>query len=134
MRKPTTARNALTAALLCGALLPLAACGSGDGGNDELTGAAVRTAAARAGENAFDRAGHPIEGGLDCKDEGSGETLKITCTGSTRDGQDAEMTAEADRNPEIETSGGVKIEGFTVVGTVGGEKVIERKGCLGVGC
>ncbi|MTE20505.1 hypothetical protein F0L17_15585 [Streptomyces sp. TRM43335] len=133
MRK-STVRTALTTVLLCGAFLPATACGSEDGGNNEFTGAAVRTAAATAGENAFERAGHTIEGGLSCTDEGSGENLKITCTGTTQDGQDAELTAEADRNPEIETSDGVRIEGFTIVGTVDGERVIDHKGCLGAGC
>jgi len=133
MRK-RTARTALSlsAALLCG-VLPLTACGS-DGDRNELTGAAVRTAAAQAGETAFEQAGHPIEGSLDCADEGSGENLRITCEGTTQDGRDAGLTAEADRNPEIDTRGGVKIEGFTVVGTVDGDRVIDRKGCVGVGC
>ena len=131
MRKKTV-RTVLPAALLCGAFA-LAACGE-DGGNNELTGAAVRTAAAQAGEAAFEQAGHPIEGGLDCADQGSGENLRITCDGRTRDGGEARLTAEADRNPEINTSGGVRIEGFEVVGTVDGNQVIKKKGCIGVGC
>ncbi|GAA2450940.1 hypothetical protein [Streptomyces macrosporus] len=128
-----TVRTALPAALLCGAFA-LVACGEDGGGSNELTGAAVRAAAAQAGEAAFERAGHPIDGNLDCADEGSGENLRLTCDGKTRDGQDARLTAEADRNPEIDTSDGVKIEGFDVVGTVGGDQVINQKGCLGVGC
>ncbi|WP_031510661.1 hypothetical protein [Streptomyces megasporus] len=131
MRK-RTARTVLPVALLCGTFA-LAACGE-DGGNNELTGAAVRTAAAQAGEAAFEQAGHPIDGGLDCADEGSGENLRITCDGKTRDGQDARMTATADRNPEINTGDGVRIEGFEVVGTVGNNQVIKKKGCVGVGC
>lgn len=126
-----TGRAALPAALLCGAFL-LSGCGDG-GTGEEISGTLARNSAAEAGELAFDQAGHEIDGDLTCVDEGTGENLRVTCEGTTMDGGEAGMVADAGSDPRIETEGGVTLEGFTVVGTVDGEEAF-RQDCIGVGC
>ncbi|MEE1940485.1 hypothetical protein V1L54_13885 [Streptomyces sp. TRM 70361] len=134
MRKRTV-RNTLPAALLCGALaFSLSGCGEEGSDGREITGSLARNSAAEAGELAFDQAGHEIDGDLTCVDEGSGTDLTVTCEGTTVDGGDAEMVAEAGDNPEITTDdNGVRFDGFSVVGRVDGEQVFEQ-GCIGIGC
>ncbi|CAL9496600.1 MULTISPECIES: hypothetical protein [Streptomyces] len=124
-------RAALPAALLFGAL-SLSGCGDG-GTGEEISGTLARNSAAESGELAFDQAGHEIDGDLTCTDEGTGENLRVTCEGTTVDGGEARMVADAGSDPRIETEGGVTFEGFTIVGTVDGEQVF-RENCIGVGC
>ncbi|MCI0386327.1 hypothetical protein [Streptomyces sp. CNQ085] len=130
MRRKTV-RALLPAALLCGAFV-LSGCGDGGTGED-VSGTLARNSAAEAGELALDQAGHEIDGDLTCADEGTGENLKVTCEGTTVEGGEARMVADAGGDPRIETEGGVTLEGFTVVGTVDGEQVF-RQDCIGVGC
>lgn len=117
----------LAALLLCGAV---ASCGA----EEELTGSIARTAAAQAGKIAFKEAGHEIDGRLTCSDKQlGGMEMNVTCTGITRDGQPAELTAELRDNSEVATGDRVRVKGARILGTVGGQEVF-NKSCIGRGC
>lgn len=92
-----------------------------DEGAADAAEAAVRTLAARHGADEFEQAGHAIDGELECEaDTADGEdAVEVTCTGTTTDGDEAELTGTTS---ELPGASATELEGdFT--GTVAGEEV-----------
>ena len=91
-----------------------------DEGTDDAAEAAVRNLAATHGADEFEQAGSAIDGDLECEatvgeDEAS---VDVTCTGTTTDGEDAELTGTTS---EIPGASATELEG-TFTGTVAGEE------------
>ncbi|URN12907.1 hypothetical protein LUW77_18915 [Streptomyces radiopugnans] len=96
--------------MLFGAL-SLSGCGDG-GTGEEISGTLARNSAAESGELAFDQAGHEIDGDLTCTDEGTGENLRVTCEGTTVDGGEARMVADAEQRPPDRDGGRRHVRGL----------------------
>lgn len=82
---------------------------------------AARNIAAERGDDHFEAAGYDIDGDLTCEADASGGTdaVEITCTGTTEDGEDAELTGTTSETPGASATA---LEGdFT--GTVAGDEV-----------
>lgn len=94
----------------------------------------ARNGAAQAGQAAFKASGHEINGKLACTTaDKSDDKMDVSCTGTTKDGEPAELSTKLDKGAKIVTGDGAKISGATVTGTVDGKEVF-KKDCIGSGC
>lgn len=92
-----------------------------DDGTDAAAETAVRNLASTHGADDFERAGHEIEGDLECEASVAGgeADVDVTCTGTTVDGDEAELSGTTS---ELPGASATELEGdFT--GTVAGEEV-----------
>jgi hypothetical protein len=111
----------------------LAACTEEQRGDlvDEGTEAVVRNVAAAAASGAFEREGFEVDGGFDCTatSTGGAEQIEVTCTGSSRDGEELVLEGTAETGT---AEPGNAVRG-SFVGTADGEEVF-REDCLGDRC
>lgn len=114
------------ASIVLAACLMLAAAGCTKDQREQLTEAAARNAAAVAGTNAFEAAGHALESQLSCDaqvSQGTGDRIQVSCSGTTKDGEPVALTGEASN-----TEGDGVRGSFT--GTLDGKEVFSQD-CLG---
>jgi hypothetical protein len=91
----------------------------------QITESVARNVAALAGSAQFDTAGYPLQDVLTCQTASAGDTIAVTCIGTTKAGQPVTMIGQVTTDSSSEE----RIQG-AVVGAVDGTEVF-RKDCIG---
>lgn len=93
--------------------------------SEDAVEAAARVFASEQGAQAFDEAGHGLDGDLTCTADASDDltAVDIDCTGTTQDGGQAELTGTTSELPGLSVT---ELDG-DFVGTVDGTEVFQTE-------